>query len=415
MRERAVERPSRRRRDHDGVRWAAQAGQAATGVLARPGRLVLTTLGIALGLASLVATLGLATTAAAQVSSRFDAVAATQVAVAPADSGDEDGPPPVPLPDDAAERVTALVGVVAAGTITRLPDAPLRTVPLVDPSAIADPTLPILAASPGIFATVQAGVVEGRFFDRGHDERADLVVVVGVNAAARLGIERIDQGPAVFIDGRPFTVIGIADAMVRHSEMLDGVVMPEGTARRLDALGGPQDLQIRTAPNAAALVAHQAPIALSPNDPGAMTASAPPTTSSLRDGVTADVDALFVGLGVVALLAGAVGIANVMLVSVLERTSEIGLRRALGATRRNIASQFMVENAIVGLLGGVVGASGGLAVSLGVAASKHWTPVFDVRLALGAPLLGAVVGVLAGAFPAMRAARTAPITALRSA
>jgi putative ABC transport system permease protein len=400
-----------------GVRWREQLRQALEGVVARPSRLVLTTLGIALGLAALVATLGIATTASAQVSSRFDAIAATQVAVQPQDSNAPTsvaGDPPT-MPVDSADRVSRLAGVIAAGTITPIVGTgTVRTVPIVDPTGIADPTLPVLAVSPGIFDAVLAHVVAGRVFDAGHAARADAVVVLGANAANRLGINRVDSAPAIFIGDRPFTVIGIVDGMVRHSELLDGIAMPEPTAARLYGWASPSALQIRTAAGAAALVAHQSPIALAPNAPSTMAASAPPAATDLRSGVQADVDALFVVLGAVTLLAGGVGIANVMLLAVLERIGEIGLRRALGATRRNIAGQFVTESGLVGALGGLIGGSAGLLVTLAVAASRHWTPVFDARLAAGAPLLGLIIGVVAGAFPAWRAARIEPIAALRA-
>lgn len=401
-----------------GVRWGDQVRQAADGIVARPSRLVLTTLGIALGLAALVATLGIATTASAQVSSRFDAIAATQVAVQPQESRAPTavaGDPPT-LPVDAAERVRGLAGVIAAGTITPIVGAgAVRTVPVVDPSAIPDPTLPLLAVSPGLFDTVLARAVAGRVFDEGHAERGDAVVVLGANAAERLGINRVDSVPAIFVGDRPFTVIGIVDDIVRHSELLDGIAMPEQTAARIYGWSRPSSLQIRTAPGAAQQVAHQAPIALAPNAPETMAASAPPPATTLRERVQADVDALFVVLGAVTLLAGAVGVANVMLLSVLERIGEIGLRRALGATRRNIAGQFVTESGLVGALGGVIGGASGLLITLAVAAAREWTPVFDARLAAGAPAVGVVVGVVAGAFPAWRAARIEPIAALRTA
>lgn len=398
------------------MRARDQFREAIDGVVARPSRLLLTTLGIALGLASLVATLGIATTAAAQVSSRFDAIAATQVAVQPRDDETPGADEVTGLPVDAADRVAGLTGVMAAGTITPIVGAgTVTTVPVVDPTAIADPTLPLLAVSPGIFDAVLARVVAGRTFDRGHAARADTVVVVGANAAQRLGINRVDAAPAVLIGGRAFTVIGIVDGMVRHSELLDGVAMPEPTAARLYGWTAPSAMQIRTAPGAAPLVAHQAPIALAPNAPETIAASAPPTAGDLRDGIQADVDALFLALGAVTLLAGAVGIANVMLLSVLERTGEIGLRRALGATRRNIAGQFVTESGLVGALGGLVGGSAGLCTTVAVAATRRWTPVFDVRLAVLAPLLGLMIGVVAGAFPALRATRIEPIAALRAA
>jgi putative ABC transport system permease protein len=134
----------------------------------------------------------------------------------------------------------------------------------------------------------------------------------------------------------------------------------------------------------------------------------------LQDKVQSDVNALFLVLGGVALLAGAVGIANVTLLSVMERKGEIGLRRALGATRRNIGGQFLIESGVVGFLGGLLGASSGVLVTLAVSATRSWTPVLDLRLAAGAPVLGVLIGVLAGAYPAWRACAVEPIDALRA-
>jgi ABC-type antimicrobial peptide transport system permease subunit len=119
-------------------------------------------------------------------------------------------------------------------------------------------------------------------------------------------------------------------------------------------------------------------------------------------------------LGGVSLLVGAIGIANVTLVSVIERTGEIGLRRALGATRRHIAMQFLLESSTMGLVGGILGASIGSLVVIGVAAYQDWTPVLDPLVPFAAPLLGALVGLISGTYPAFRAARLEPVEALRS-
>jgi putative ABC transport system permease protein len=122
---------------------------------------------------------------------------------------------------------------------------------------------------------------------------------------------------------------------------------------------------------------------------------------------------VFLILGAIALLAGGLGIANVTLLSVMERVGEIGLRRALGATRRNIAQQFMVESVVIGLLGGLIGAALGIVAVVVVSITQEWTPILDPVVAIGSALLGAVVGLLAGLYPAMRASAIEPITALR--
>jgi putative ABC transport system permease protein len=260
-----------------GVGWHGQLSEALAGVLARPSRLALTAAGAALGLGSLVATIGLAQTAANQVSGHFDAIAATQVSVeAKTDDGNQTTTITVPLPLDAASRVRRLAGVLAAGTISRIADPPaVRTIAIIDPSAPPAPSVPVVAASPGLLDAVLGSVVTGRFFDSGHDARADAVVVLGANAAERLGINRIADSPTIFIGERPFGVIGIIDGVVRHTELLDAVIVPQGTAVRVFDLEAPTQLQIRTAQGAAGLVAHQAPIALNPSDPSKMIASTP--------------------------------------------------------------------------------------------------------------------------------------------
>ena len=388
-------------------------GEALAGVAARPSRLALTTLGTVLGIAALVATVGLGQTAAGQITDRFDAIAATRVTVEPGETRGPDGDVALTqLPWDAPERISRLAGVDSVGTFAsvNVGTAPVRGVPY----GTLEQTVPVAAASPGLFDALGATLSSGRFFDEGHDERADPVVVLGRYAAERLGVNRVDSQPSIFIGSRAFTVIGILAAVDYRTEAQDSVIMPMGTAQDLYALEAPDALEIRTELGAAQLLGRQAPIAVDPNNPDLLDVNAPPPPGALRDSVSADVNGLFLALGGLALLVGGLGIANVTLLSVLERVSEIGLRRAVGAGRLHVAGQFLIESGIVGFLGGLIGSTIGVLATVGVSLARDWTPLLDIRLALVAPLLGGLIGLLAGSYPAWRASAVEPITALRT-
>jgi macrolide transport system ATP-binding/permease protein len=390
------------------------AGEAIAGLLARPARVALTVLGTVIGVGALVATLGLSKTAANQIVGHFDALAATDIVVSP--SARAGGAGAAVLPWDAQARLLRLNGVAAAGTLSDVDvrGALARSVPVNDPLAAGAIQLPMKAASPGLFRAVRAQLATGRLFDAGHSQRADRVLVLGPNAARRLGIARVDQQPAIFVGDRLYSVIGLLAGVRRQASLLGAAIMPEGTAHREFGLHAPAFVQVETRIGAVDLIARQAPIALSPSDPGLLKVAAPPDPRQLRGAVKNDLNALFLLLGGVSLLVGAIGIANVTLVSVLERVGEIGLRRALGAGRRHIAAQFLLESTAMGLAGGLIGASLGTLVIVGVSASKTWTPVLDPWVPLGAPLLGALIGLASGTYPSMRAASLEPVEALRA-
>ncbi len=390
--------------------------EATVALTARPARTLLTALGTVLGVAALVSTLGLAKTAGNQIVSRFDELEATRVAVEPDDrrQASEDRVISV-LPFDAGDRLERLNGVVAAGTKTDVNTSALaRAVPVIDPQGQNEFQIPVVAASPGTFTAARATLTGGRFFDEGHNQRGDNVVVLGPGAAQRLNVSRVDTSPAIFLGDEVLAVIGIIDDVEREPDLLNAIIVPDGFAQERLGIVAPGEVLIEVEVGAAELIGSQAAVALAPDRPGMLRVSVPPSPRAVKSAVASDVNSLFLILGAVSLLVGAIGIANVTLVSVLERTGEIGLRRALGATRAHIASQFLFESAALGALAGLIGTSLGILTIVGVSTSRQWTPVLDPWLPLAAPVLGAVIGLLAGTYPAWKASATEPIAALRA-
>ena len=395
--------------------------EATADIGSRPARLVMTILGTVLGIASLVATLGFAQTAAAQIARQFDGVAATQVVVtaAKAQSGANNTTVAAGrLPWDSPDRVALLAGVDSAALIGEVELAEgesITAVPVNDPSAPITASPRLFATTPDLIDAVDGSLTTGRFFDAGHDARADRVAVLGARAAERMGINRVDSQPSIFVAGVAYAVIGIVDGMDRRSDLIDAVIIPQGTARADFKLTAPTELAIHIAVGAGPQVAEQAVLALQPDDPDSLDARAPAAASDLSQNVQADVNVVFLILGVIALLAGGLGIANVTLLSVMERIGEIGLRRALGATRRQIGGQFMIESIVIGFIGGIIGAAVGVVAVIVVAAVQGWAPVTDPLVACAGAVLGAVVGWASGWYPARRAARIEPVAALRGA
>lgn len=403
------------RRDSDSpsrLRILDTIGEAGAAVAQRPIRTLLTALGTILGVGAFVTTTGLAETAQAQVSSRFDALKATEVLVQDAAPDGTN-----PFPSDVDARLEALNGVHHAGLYFTIPDngtiQPRNTA--TRPVGVISQQIPVIAATPGAVEAALPELATGRLYDQFHETRGEHVALIGRAAANQLGIARVDNQPAVFLGDTAYSVIGIIDDVRRNPDLLLAIVIPVTTAEAdLPADNIERQVIIDTAPGAAQLVGHQAPIALRPQQPERLQALVPPDPQTLRNQVESDVQSLFYALSGLALLIGAVAIANATLLNIIERRPEIGLRRALGATRAHITRQITLEAALTGTLAGVLGAVIGLIAVITVAITREWTPTIEPALLLAAPAIGIATGTLAGLIPALKASRTPPAETLRS-
>lgn len=389
--------------------------EALAGLLQRPGRSILTALGCALGVGSLVAVLGYTTTVGGQIDERFNALAATEVRVDQADNY-ATGTDTVAFPDDTEQRVDQLKGVRSAGLIWPQSQTLTQTLrPGIPTRLLSYPSLS--AASAGALRALRPTIGEGRIYDPILDQHAARVAVLGIGAAQTLDVPTVVNQPVIFIDDIAFTVVGIITDVARYPDALSSVFIPPTTAAELwgtsDTTDTTPSLMIDTQLGAARTIASQVALALRPDDPDAFKVTSPPDPAALRKAVTGDITQLILALAIVCLLVSAFGIANTSVVSVLERTSEIGLRRALGATRPAIAGQFLLESAALGTIGGLVGTAVAVGAVTGGAALLDWTAVLNPWTVLPAPLIGTLTGLVSGLYPAIRAARVQPVYALQ--
>jgi putative ABC transport system permease protein len=274
--------------------------------------------------------------------------------------------------------------------------------------------LAVYAARPDLLKVFGGSVKDGVFLNNASIHYP--AVVLGSVAAQRLGIDRIDSPIRVYLGGQWFTVVGILNDVPGAPEIDRSVLIGFPVAESLFSIdGAPSTVYVRTNPNAVDTTRNLLAATANPSHPDEVQVSRPSDALAAQAAARGAFNALFLGLGAVALLVGGVGIANVMVISVLERRSEIGLRRALGATRVHIGVQFLTESILLSAFGGVAGIAIGALITSAYASAQGWSIVVPLVAVTGGIGAAVLTGAVAGLYPALRAARLSPTEALRTA
>jgi putative ABC transport system permease protein len=390
------------------LRPADLAGLAIVGLRTRKLRASLSALGIAIGTAAIVAVLGLASSSQAGLLAEISRLGTNLLTVT---NGQNYLGQPAELPDAAPGMIGRLPGVTAVqytGTVSSVAAYRSPLIPAIDTNALT-----VDASSLGLPAVAGTSVAAGSYLNAA--TAREPVAVLGAGAAQLMGIDRIWPGERIWVGGRWFYVAGILRPATLEPSIDTSVLVGFPAAERYLGLDGhPSEVYIRTVntPAATTAVDNLLGAQADPEDPSQVDVSQPSDTLTAQADAAGAFDTLFLGLGAVALLVGAVGVANIMIISVLERRQEIGLRRALGATRGQIRVQFLAEAVLLALAGGAAGDIAGGAATAIYAHAKGWAVVIPAGAWAGGPAAALLIGALAGLLPAIRAARLSPTQAL---
>jgi len=381
---------------------------ASVGLRTRKLRAALSALGIAIGVGAIVSVLGLARSSQAGL---LDEIARLGTNLLTVTNGQSFSGGTAELPIAAPGMIGQLPGVTAVqytGTVDSASAYRTPYIPSINTNALA-----VAASSLGLPAAVGTSVAQGRYLNAA--TAREPVAVLGAAAAQRLGFDRIWSGMRIQVGGIWFYVVGILKPAALAPEIDSSILVGFPAAERyLRFDGHPSEIYVRAKDRQVVTVDNLLGAEANPENPNQVDVAQPSAALTAQAAAAGAFDTLFLGLGAVALLVGAVGVANIMVISVLERRQEIGLRRALGATRGQIRVQFLSEAILLALAGGAAGVIAGAAATAVYAHAKGWAIVIPVEAwagGLGAALL---IGAAAGLLPAIRAARLSPTEALWS-
>ncbi|MEV4311584.1 ABC transporter permease [Actinocrispum sp. NPDC049592] len=378
------------------------------GLRTRPLRAVLSALGISIGIATMIMVVGIPASSRADLDARLSALGTNLLRAQATIDQVSQTLPPVP---EAAADMAARIGPVELTSAVANTHANVRRSDKIP--AEQGSGLTVLAARPDLLPAIGGRVASGKYLTAATDGLP--IVVLGDKAASRLGITEVGSGPAptVWIGDRWFTVGGVLAPMPLAPDVERSVLVGWTAARtwlRFD--GHPTVVFVRSAEAELENVRKVLAATVFPPNPARIEVSRPSDALAAKRITETAFSGLFLGLAGVALLVGAVGVANTMVISVLERKREIGLRRALGSTRGQVRGQFLAESVTLCLLGGLTGAALGILGTSAYAVARDWPAVIPPAAVLGGAGSALAIGVLAGLYPAVRAARLTPTEAL---
>jgi putative ABC transport system permease protein len=390
---------------------------ASVGPRARPLRAALSALGIAIGTAAIVGVLGLSSSSQAGLLAQIDQLG-TNMLTAEAGHSLTGGPAKLPL--EATARITHLDNVQQVAHTALLKDENVYKNPMIPKANTGG--LQVRATSLNLPTVLRTDIAHGNWLNEG--TAREPVAVLGSVTAQRLGIDLVYPDQQIWLADQWFNVAGILKPSPLEPDIDNSALIGYPAAQKYlgyismvngeQKAGPPSTIYVRAAIDHVAEVQSLLAQTANPEAPNEVNVSQPSDALTARAAAAGAFDSLFLGLGVVALIVGAVGVANTMIISVLERRSEIGLRRALGATRSQIRTQFLTESILLAVIGGAVGVLAGAAATAVYASAKNWTIVIPVEAWSGGIASAILIGAIAGLMPALRASRLPPTVALRT-